>query len=187
MEMCTHKILVVSAIALLLAGCVVPSLHPLFTEEDLVFDPNLVGTWAEDGDEDTWTFQEAGDNAYEFTYTEKGTPAQFQAHLARLDKFLFLDTYPQEPDIENDLYKLHLIPAHNFFKIWIKGDTLRLASLDPDWLKDMIDQKKVNIAHERVDDSIVLTAPTKALQDFVLRYAEDAKAFPDTTDLLRQK
>ncbi|MDZ7345081.1 MAG: hypothetical protein ONA90_11280 [candidate division KSB1 bacterium] len=182
-----HKIFAVSTMALLLAGCVVPSLHPLFTEADLVFDPNLIGTWAKEGEENTWTFQKGGGKAYDFIYTEKGTPAQFEAHLVRLDKFLFLDTYPEEPDIDNDLYKLHLIPAHHFFRIWITGDTLRLAALDPDWLKNMIDQKKVNIAHERVEDTIVLTAPTKALQEFVLKYAEDAEAFSDPTEIYRQK
>jgi hypothetical protein len=182
-----HKILTVSAIALLLAGCVVPSLHALFTDEDLVFDPNLIGTWAKEGEEDTWTFQEGAGKAYKFIYTEKETPAEFEAHLGRLDKFLFLDTYPEEPEIENDLYKLHLIPAHIFFKIWVKDDTLRLAALDPDWLKNMIDQKKVNIAHERVEDSIVLTASTKALQEFVLKYAEDAEAFSDPEEMYRRE
>ncbi|MEK7675438.1 MAG: hypothetical protein AAB676_06360 [Verrucomicrobiota bacterium] len=35
-------------------GCTVPSLHPLYTEKDLVFDPALEGKWVEAGAEDEY-------------------------------------------------------------------------------------------------------------------------------------
>jgi len=179
-------IMVALGLAVLMAGCV-PSLHPLFTEKDLVYDPALVGTWAEEEGEDIWIFRKSGDNAYDLIYSQKGVPAQFEAHLVQVAEFLFLDTYPKEPHIKNDLYTIHLIPAHTFSRIWIEGDVLRLAMLDLDWLKRMIAEKKVDIAHERVDEGIVLTASTKELQEFVLKYAEDEEAFHDPTELHRQK
>jgi hypothetical protein len=45
----------------------------------------------------------------------------------------------------------------------------------------------VKIAHERMEDGIVLTASTQELQKFFLQYAEDLKAFPDPTKFYRQK
>jgi len=36
-----------AAVSLLLAGCYVQSVHPLYTEDKLTFDPGLVGTWAD--------------------------------------------------------------------------------------------------------------------------------------------
>jgi len=182
----TTVVIVALGLAVLMAGCV-PSLHPLFTEKDLVYDPALVGTWAEEEGEDIWIFRKSGDNAYDLIYSQKGVPAQFEAHLVQVAEFLFLDTYPGEPNIKNDLYTIHLIPAHTFSRIWIEGDVLRLAMLDLDWLKDMIAKKKVNIAHEQVDGGIVLTASTKELQEFFLKYADDDKAFPDPKELHRQK
>ena len=182
----TTVVIVALGLAVLMAGCV-PSLHPLFTEKDLVYDPALVGTWAEKESEDTWTFLKSGDKAYDLIYSQKGVPAQFEAHQVQLGEFLFLDTYPQEPGIKNDLYMIHLIPAHTFSRIWIEGNVLRLAMLDIDWLKEMIAEKKVDIAHERVDGGIVLTASTKELQEFFLKYADDDKAFPDPKELHRQK
>ena len=40
------KLTVALGLVVLLAGCF-PSLHPLYTEEDLVYDSALVGTWTE--------------------------------------------------------------------------------------------------------------------------------------------
>lgn len=181
------KTAVVLVIILFLAGCVVPSLHPLFTEKDLVFDPALVGTWAEEDQEETWAFLKSGDNVYDLIHTAEGLPVKYEAHLGRLGEFMFLDVYPGEPEVKNDFYKLHLIPVHTFWRVWIEGDVLRIAMLDPDWLKGMIAQKKVKIAHERMEDGIILTASTQELQKFILQYAEDLKAFPDPTKFHRRK
>jgi hypothetical protein len=183
----TMKILLVFGIALLISGCLQPSLHPLFTEKDLVFDPALIGAWVGENEKETWILQKAGDHTYDLFYEGEGDSAQYEAHLVRLGKFEFLDIYPEESDIKNDFYKLHLILAHTFSRIWRDRDTLRVAMLNPDWLEDMIARKKVKIAHERLDERIVLTASTKELQKFILKYAEDINAFPDPAELHRRK
>ena len=89
--------------------------------------------------------------------------------------------------MKNGLYKGLLIPAHGFSRIWIEGDLVRLAYLDPDWLKGVIDKKRVNIDHDFIDQGIILTALTKDLQKFALKYAEDVKAFSNKSELHRQK
>lgn len=182
----TAKILVVFGIMVFITGCV-PSLHPLFIEKDLVFEPTLVGTWTDEGGNNTWYLQKSKDNAYKLKYTENEAPAQFEAHLLQLDKLLFIDLFPEEPETKNDFYKGHLILAHSFARIWINGDVVRLAMLDDNWLKDMIKKEKVKIGHEWLDKDIILTASTKDLQKFVLKYAGDDKAFSNVTELQRQK
>ena len=180
------KILILLGLVIYLTGCV-PSLHPLFTDKDLVFDPALVGTWVDEDGKNIWEFQKSRENAYELVYTENEEPAKFQAHLVKLGDFLFLDIFPEEPGMKNGLYKGLLIPAHGFSRIWIEGGLVRLAYLDPDWLKDMIDKKKVKIGHDWIDQSLILTASTRDLQKFALKYAEDSKAFSVKTELHRQK
>lgn len=180
------KILILFGVAILLTGCV-PSLHPLFTDKDLVFDQVLVGTWVDEDGKNTWTFQKSGENVYELVYTENEEPAKFQAHLLKLGDFLFLDVFPEEPGMKNGLYKGLLISAHGFSRIWIEGDSVRLAYLDPEWLKQMIDKKKVKIDHDFIDQGIILTAETNELQKFAVKYAEDAKAFSVKTELHRQR
>lgn len=180
------NILILLGVAILFTGCV-PSLHPLFTDKDLVFDPALVGTWVDEDGKSTWTFQKSGENAYELVYTENEEPAKFQAHLLKLGDFLFLDIFPEESEMKNGLYKGLLIPAHGFSRIWIEGDSVRLAYLDPDWLKGMIDKKKIKIDYDLIDQTIILTAQTNELQNFALKYAEDNKAFSNKSELHRQK
>jgi len=180
------KLLILLGVVIFLTGCV-PSLHPLFTGKDLVFDQALMGTWIDEDGKNTWEFRKSGENAYELVYTENEEPAKFQAHLVKLENYLFLDLFPGEPDMKNDFYIGHLIPAHSFARIWIEGDHVRLSALDPDWFKKMIEMKKIKIGHDFIDQSIILTAQTKDLQKFAIKYAEDNKAFSAKTELHRQK
>ncbi|MGB2867801.1 MAG: hypothetical protein WBD36_05075 [Bacteroidota bacterium] len=178
------------ALLLILAGCV-RSLQPLYTAKDLVAKPQAIGTWIEADGEETWTFRQSGPQSYTMMGS-KGAPgdtARFDAHFVQLGKFLFLDLLPQKEGLamKNDLYSFQLVPVHTFWRIWMEGDTFRQAMLDNDWLKKMLDEGKIEIAHERLDDSIVLTAPTKELQLLVLKYAEDEKAFPKPGEFRRVK
>ncbi len=188
--------LIAFGIAILFMSCV-RSLHPLFDKKDLVFEPALVGTWAEKDSKNTWTFQKSGDKAYSLVFYEqehgsldkepKGDSAGFAARLGRLGKFTFLDLFPEERDeygnTRNTLYNLHILPAHTIWRVWLEADELRLALLDNGWLKEMIQAKKVEIAHEEIDGAIIVTASTHQLQEFVLQHAEDADAFPNPIEL----
>ncbi len=174
------RLLVVLGWALLLAGCEPTlSLHPLFTEKDLVFEPALVGSWAGEEDKTTITFQKAGENAYELFFMGEGTTGKhFEARLAQVGRFLFLDVCPKEVDTKDDFYKKHLVRAHTFYRIKIDGDVLKINYLDDDWVKKMAAERTTNIPQENLDGEIVLTAATDELQNFVLMYAEDTEAFP---------
>ncbi len=193
------RISVILALAFFLASCFVTSIHPLYTEKDLVFVPELLGTWKAEDEEDLYTFQQTGKNAYELIITgqesnKKSTgildyeeAGRYEAHLVKLGKFLFLDIYPQLPVMEEYGIDIHLVPVHSFHKILIEKDVLRLVSLDYDWLEEMIKGNKINLAHVRLEDRFVLTASTGELQKFVLKYAEDSEAFSDYSELIRQK
>jgi hypothetical protein len=177
---------VVLGAAILLAGCV-SSLHPLYTPKDVVFDPSLVGVWTEKDSNDTWEFAKSEDNVYELTYTTEGEPAKFKAHLVRLGKSTFLDTFPEVPEPKNTFYAMHMVPTHFFMKVRMDKDKLLIAPLDPEWLGKQLKSKKVKIAHETVEDWAVLTAPTPELQKFAVRCAGTAGAFVKPTELHRQK
>jgi len=193
------RISVILALAFFLASCFVTSIHPLYTEKDLVFVPELLGTWKAEDEEDLYTFQQSGENAYELIITGQESsqksrqilgcdePGRFEAHLVKLGKFLFLDIYPEVPEMGEYGLDFYLVPVHSFHKISIEKDVLRLVSLDYDWLEKMIKESKVNLAHVRLEDRFVLTASTGELQKFVLKYAEDSEAFSDYSELNRQK
>jgi hypothetical protein len=184
------KIIFVSVIALLLSGCIthLQSLHPLYTDKDLFFDPALVGTWFGDGGEGegSWTFEKFGDKDYSLVVKEEGDEqVEFRVSLVSLENRIFLDLFPE--DGVNDPYIPFYIPTHLFFRIWIEGDVLRIAMLDIEWFMKSIEENEISIRHEVLEGFIVLTASTEELQGLVLKYADDEQAFPDPTELYRQK
>lgn len=174
--------------AALLAGCI-PSLHPLYTEDDLTFEDGLVGVWEGVPEDGRWSFEQAGPNAYKVTYVQDGKPGRFEGHLLRIGEQLFLDLRPEEPDIAaNDYYKLHLIPAHTFLRVDLAADTFTIRPLDYRWLADLLDKDPKAVAHERIeDDMVVLTAPPKELQAFLRRHLENKDAFGDAGEYRRAK
>ena len=176
-----RKIFVAIGLVALFAGCI-PSLRPLYTEKDLVFEPGLVGTWtAEDGKE-VWKFEKAGENAYKLAYSSGGKAANFDARLLRLGKTLFLDLYPEKMEAGNDFSRAHFIPVHTFYHASIEGNFLRLWTLDPDKLKKRLNAGTAKLAHESSDDGLLLTASTEELQRFVLSVLDESDMFDEMYD-----
>lgn len=169
-------IFVVSAV-LFLAGCIVPSLHPLFTDKEIVFEPELIGSWEQNDTEKPaiWIFDKLGENYYQLTINDGESSDKFVVHLVQLENFFFLDFYPK--DLPNAGF---VIPVHIFYKIWFEENSFRIAILNKDWFEDMIKKGEIDIAYERLEgDEIIFTASTKELQEFVLEYAEEGTAFSE--------
>jgi len=116
-----------------------PALHG----KDLVFDPALVGVWAEEADSDTWAFEKDGDKAYKLVVTEKGDAREFKVHLAKLGPLLFLDFYPQDSlrEVRQDFFKAHLVPAYLFARVRQIVESLQFSFLNPDWLSKLLKEQ----------------------------------------------
>jgi hypothetical protein len=182
-----------------LLGSCVPSLHPLYTDKELVFEEKLLGSWG-DGDQ-AWEFKTGEkEKSYDLTTDEKGKKGEFTVYLVKIQggskadekkdsarqALLFLDLYPKEPKLEtNDFYKFHLLPVHTFLKIEQLGTTLKMQAMNPEKLQEMLKAKPDLIKHEVVEDRIVLTASTKQLQKFMIEHANDEGLFGEPSDLER--
>src|SRR6187401_3334085 len=95
-----YSCLALFAFAAVLAGCI-PTLHPLYTDDDVIFDPALVGLWAEENSKDTWLYEKVDDKSYRLTYTDgEGKKGEFQARLLKLGGFRFLDLYPEDAGLK---------------------------------------------------------------------------------------
>jgi hypothetical protein len=201
-------------IAVLLGGCVpVMSLHPLFTEENIVFEEKLLGTWVDDLDspKGTWEFKRVTDiaqkdwelpppkkpeKAYKLVLlnNEEGTKGSFFAHLVRLEGRLFMDVFPSQlPCAQMDpkqdwvFNTVFLIPGHSFAVIDAIEPQLKIRWTTEDEMKKLLKDEPKAVKHELVEDRIVLTASTDELQKFVLKYADDKRVFPAEVALTRKK
>ncbi len=99
------KIVVISFVILIIQGCI-PSIHPLWTQDKLVFDENLLGGWTEsEADENTtWYFSGGFDKkknlveGYELIHKYQKSEAKFEIHLVKLGEHLFFDIFPDDLD-----------------------------------------------------------------------------------------
>jgi hypothetical protein len=186
-------------LAVIVGGCVpVISLHPLYTEKDVVLDKKLYGTWANDSNDSktTWEFKSIDEpkNAYKLIFTdEEGMKGSFVAHLVKLQDKLFLDIFPSElpwdPEDPNKMdwpyNSLFLIPAHTFAKIDSIEPQLKLRLTLESKMEELLKENPGALEHTSVGDRLVLTGSTKELQAFVLKYADDERVFTDQVILSR--
>lgn len=176
-------------LAVLLGGCVL-SLHPLYTEKDLIFEEKLLGNWVKKGSTETWQFERAdGGKSYKVVYTdEKGKKGPFDAGLGKIDNVMYLNIFPQEPELkENDYYKFHILRAHSFIRIERIEPNLVMRVMDPDTLKKMLENDPNLIKHEIVEDRLVLTASTEELQKFMKAHTNDEGFFAEATECERMQ
>ena len=158
---------------LLLSGCWTISVHPLYSEETLIFDEQLLGTWT--NEEATAEFTQASGKRYRIRYSEKNESSILEAGLVQLGEQRYLDVYPPRDAEPDSAVAVHRLSAHSFWKVSVKGDQMRLRPMDFNWLSDLISQDPKAIASVRVEkDLILLTATTAQLQEFVRRHSEPA-------------
>jgi hypothetical protein len=100
---------------------------------------------------------------------------------------LFLDFFPKDPELEqNDFYKIHLLPVHTFMKVEQIEPTLKMATLNSEWVGKYLEENPEAVAHDEVDDRLVLTAETKELQAFLLEHADNEDAWGESSDMKRK-
>ena len=133
----SHKMLIAGMIGLLLGGCIdldfdldlseiraemrfMPgaSLHPLYEEDDLIFEEKLLGTWV-DKMGSPFVFEKAEEtNTYVLTISDANMQGKFVAYLVKIDGMLFLDITPDNPAPDKiSLQQMLYIPGHMFMKI----------------------------------------------------------------------
>ncbi len=191
-------------LAALLAGCVpVMSLNPLYTEKDVIFEEKLLGKWVDSNDpNNTWDFQQPNksDKGTEKTYnlilSEKDKKVgSFDIHLLKLENKIFLDACPNKfPCKEQDSEEMEwpynasfMIPVHTFLKVDSIEPLLRIRLTDDDEMEKLLKENPNAVEHTSIDDTPVLTASTKELQAFVLKYADDGRLFTNEIILTRKK
>ncbi len=163
-------------LALCLQSCII-SINPLYTDDVIVYDKSLEGKWKQgEGTETlTWEFTKAKKGYKLSRYNEK-VQFSYEAVLVKLGEHYFMDFYRDVPDDCQDDIAYHL-PTHNFLKVIIEKDKFKIEYFNDDYLKSLFKERKIRIKHEKVKGDIVLTANSKELQKFMLKYAEDDRAF----------
>ncbi len=189
----THRLITVVALfalMLFLAGCIVTSIYPYYTDKDLVFDPAVLGKWVEGGKTNKTSeyvkFEPMGTNGYWATAFGTSETNGFEVHLFRLKAQLFVDSFPTNRSLD-------FVPVHQVSKVTHMGPRLETANLNYDWLDTLLKKHPKAIRHmvlrEKPGDEsggrIILTADTRELQRFILKYVNNTNAWKEPTQFKR--
>ena len=160
--------------ALLMTGCGdLLSLHPLYNEQERLFDAALEGTWE---NEDDVLRVERADDAYEVTIQPKKNASElmkFEARLTDIKGVRFADIINMDGI------------GHMFLKVGVSEGKLRIAFLDSKWLL-------ARVAHEEAEVSsgqkqAVLTARTPQLRKLIEPFVLEPKAYDEGSTFQRPK
>ena len=166
-----------------------PVANSIYTDDDLVFDGGLLGTWA--ADSETWTFEQVGDTAYKLTIRESDTkrPVVLSAHLVQIKAHRLLDLSLGEnselPELE-EMESFHLLPAHSFWYVKREGDSLSLRTFSQDWLEERMKKGRLWVDHVEVDDRLVFTAKTERVQRFLAKWGSHDRALGEWETITRK-
>jgi hypothetical protein len=174
----------VLVLTVLFSSCLmIPSMKPFYTDEDVVFDENLLGKWGNekpDQEDFTLIFRKRTDSSYtveSFSYNRIGV---FEVHLFKLDDQHYLDFYPIMGENVNDFHALHFIPAHTIMQCRLEGDRLAVIAFNLREFEELLKSGELveGLRYERFryeeaeQDGIVLTSPTEELQSFILSHVD---------------
>jgi hypothetical protein len=157
----------------LLAGCV-PSVNPVYRNEDLVYDPALLGVWSQPNSTETWEVTHRDGKSYRIVHTDaERRQGRFVGHLVDVEGTRLLDLAPDDTDRANSgIHQFHEVPIHTIYRVRRTQPTLELAAIDYKWLEKYLEDNPQSIPHARFDSRLLLTGSTGAVQAFVLAHKE---------------
>lgn len=189
----------------IMTSCVY-SLFPIYTAENLVYEPLLEGEWKNENHEliiftpyqqqkkDPFNVKIEGQNTdntkelalkkewYQAKIISQEDTLTYEARLAKIGDHLFLDFYPESEDKILEKLAYNYFPVHTFMKVEIKEDIVVLTGFNLSELKDLFKSNKIRLRHELVEENVIITAQPKEIQKFLLHYSDDERVFskPET-------
>jgi len=169
-----------------LTSCVY-SLFPIYTEDTLVFKPELLGKW--ESKDDYIVFEQYKDGevkensskTYRMTVKDQGKDdVKYIVHLVEIGNELFMDLYPIITYRGTKFGEDNVLPVHSFMKIDLKPKTMDIVFFDLDKLNKLFESNLIRLRHENVDGTILITAQPKELQKFLEKYSKDESVYDYT-------
>jgi hypothetical protein len=164
------------AFAVLSAGCLVGSLHPVYDDASIVFDEALVGSWTNKESEVTVVVERGEWRSYHVAYTDRFGTTKFTGHLARVGPARFLNIRPED-GLERPAF---LVVANGVMQIEIEPARVRVREPEYGTVLARLNAGKLDLdAATDLKRNVVVTAPTARLRAWLLKALEDEDAWAD--------
>ena len=185
-------------LAVVFSSCLL-TIHPIYTEKDVVYDASLPGRYKATKDSENWMqieqlsvskgeipvgLKNIKEKGYRISFRTKDGELQEQyiAFMVTLNKDQYMDMYPVFGRFGvDDFYKSFMIPMHGVYKVKRKtNNSIAFQPFDQDYLQQLLDKRQIRLKHEKAtefyDDNIVITAGTAELQSYILKYGKNEEA-----------
>ncbi len=173
-----HTLIAFLCVPFVFGGCVA-SVHPLYTDADVVFDVALVGVWQDAASAATYSLAASG-KSYTLRVADASNTTDYVAHLVKLEGVLILDIFPKAPDQEKVSWP-YFLALHTFVRVnkTESADELQVQFLGDSAIRELLAKTPQLIDHtERTDndalpaarDKLIFTAKTQDIQSFFRNY-----------------
>jgi len=157
-----------------------PSIEGVATEQNTLFDPALVGSWA--AEYAVVVSQKVEEKNYRISWinvdeTDKDAPliVHMEAKLVQLGDQRILDVIDADPGPFS-------IACHVFIRVWPADGGLKFQFVDSKWIRAQL--KASSLPSFMADGHPVINAPASQVSDFLLKYGFDARAMDDDAMML---
>jgi hypothetical protein len=183
-------------ILLTMNSCLIKSLHPFYTKDDIIVDDRIIGNWETDNGKTHWEIfktdsiedlsqgfmptKKIYQPYYQITIIEeKKDTSLYRATIFSLNEKTYIDffLYTDYGDFAN----WHTVRSHSVAKINISEENkITLSWFSEEWLATVFKEGRIRIPHEKIYsenpdmlETIIITASTSQLQKFLLKYDSD--------------
>lgn len=179
-------------LCLIFSACFVYTFHPLYFNKDLFVNTLLLGNWI-NADSTEWQFEYARvpHSATEFSDDSTGyilkikengkdwIEKTMEVRIIKLGNHYFADFCINHYFDENnmDFFDMHLMKVHTFARLDASDSTVTMNWFSQEWFASNLKSKKIRIKREETENGVLITAGTRKLQRFALKYANEPKAY----------
>lgn len=168
---------------LLHAGCLVSSLHPIYGDDDIVFDEALLGTWEHRETEVSIVVTRGSWKSYEAAYSDRFGTTRFTLHLTAIGRARFVNVRP-ETGIERPAF---VVVTHGWMQVEHSPSGLRLREPDYDAIARRLAAGRLGVdAATDMKGNVIVTAAPPRLRAWLQAATDDAQLWAEWKTLTRR-
>lgn len=175
-------------LAAMLAGspaCLVLSLNPVYDDDTIAWDPQLVGTWLDADDKASIVIERSEWRSYRIHYEHPIETGDLTAYLTIVGNERYLDVMPARGQDRGSF----LVPVHAVLRVRLDGNRLELTPLSFDWFSERVRGAKPLPGLDAVTDqkeNALIVSPTGRLRAWLRAQLPEGEAFGAAATFIRQ-
>jgi hypothetical protein len=167
------------------SGCLVLSVNPVYDDDSIGWDPNLLGKWHNADDNVTVEIQRGEWRSYKVHYEHPIETGDLTAYLTSVGDERYIDVMPARGADRGSF----LIPIHAVLRIRVQGDRLEVTPLSYDWFVDRVRAGRgitgLTVAQDQKENVLILS-PTARLRVWLRAQRPDGPMFGASATFARR-